>query len=191
MATAVERTQSTARRKGLTEQQRSALWYASQGYALDSIATEMFTTLDQVKNLLNTSFTVLGASNLVHAVALALHQGYIGRYCDCGTHLAYLRHVGRDEVVDLLCKQAHYRQVVGASRCTPVTRLTPTQIKVLRALYMGAASLQEAADAIGMNRDRIGSHVSAAYRKLGVSEYPWAQRRALALQRAEQLGVFK
>lgn len=191
MATVVERTQSTARQQGLTGQQRSALWYASQGYVLDSIASEMLLTLTEVKNLLNTSFTVLGASNLVHAVALAIHRGEIGRYCDCGTHLAYLRHVGRDEVIDLLCKAAHYREVMGQNRFTTVTKLTPTQVKVLRALYMGARSLQEAADMIGMKRDRIGSHVSNAYRKLGVADYPWTQRRALALKRAEQLGVFK
>lgn len=191
MATAVERTRSAARRQVLTEQQRSALWYASQGYTLDSIAAEMLATLDQVKNLLNISFTVLGARNLVHAVTLALHGGHIGRYIDCGTHLAYLRHADRDEVVDQLCRQAHYRHVVDSSRYTRVAKLTPTQIKVLRAFYTGASSLQEAADAIGMKRDRIGSHVSAAYRTLGVAEYPWAQRRALALKRAEQLGVFR
>jgi DNA-binding CsgD family transcriptional regulator len=189
MATAVH-TRETTRPEGVDDRQRAALWFASQGYALDSIATELSLTPAELKDLLNKAMAGLGARNLVHAVALAIHGGHLGKYCDCGTNSAYLRHVSRDEAADPLCRAAHLRQVTGRSAYANTARLTATQITVLRALYAGAATLQEAADSIGMSRDRIGSHVSSVYRKLGVADYPWAQRRAMALKRAEQMGLF-
>lgn len=184
-------TRGPDRREGIGGKQRAALWFASQGYSLDSIAGELELKLPELKAVFNQAMTDLDARNLVHAVATAIHQGLIGKYCDCGTHLAYLRHVKYDEVIDPLCKAANLRQIMGQATYDNAEKLTATQVKVLRALYAGATTLQEAADDIGMSRDRIGSHVSVAYRKLGVADYPWAQRRALALQRAEQLGLFR
>jgi transcriptional regulator with XRE-family HTH domain len=67
--------------------------------------------------------------------------------------------------------------------------LTPRQAHILRVASATGLSLPQIADRVGTTRQVVASRLSEAYRLLGVSHLPQAERRAAAARVAEARGL--
>ena len=176
----------------LPEVERDILWMASQGYRSAHIAREHAISEGGVKNIYVRIADRLHTRNLVHSVAVGLTTGIIGPYRDCGTRRAYLRHLRRQETPCVACRLAN-ATYVAAQTSSPFPEnvgLTPTQIKIMRYLCEHDCSQVEAEPGLQMDRRRIASHMSDAYRRLGVYHLPRYDRLRTAIKIAQDRGYF-
>ena len=67
--------------------------------------------------------------------------------------------------------------------------LTPRQIEILL-LASSGLTLQQVGVRVGTTRQAVASRLSETYRLLGVSDLPQGERRAAAMQVAEDRGLF-
>jgi transcriptional regulator with XRE-family HTH domain len=67
--------------------------------------------------------------------------------------------------------------------------LAPAQVRALREVA-GGDPLRVAGARLGMSPERLASHLSLAYRRLGVSHLPRGERRAAAVRVAMQHDLF-
>jgi len=177
----------------LPELERDVLWLASQGHRASYICRVHHLDEGSVKNIYWRISKRLGTHNLVHSVAHGLITGIIGPYRDCGERRAYLRHLRREETPCVACRLANATYV--AAQCNaPLPQdagLTPTQVKVIRYLSEHDCSQVEAAQALGMDRRRVASHMSAAYQRLGVFHMHRYDRLRAALKIARDRGYLE
>lgn len=90
----------------LTEAERRLLYSMAHGARYKQVAHAEGVHVQTVKARGFRAVHKLGAATLAEAVAIALLDGLIGRYEDCGTHAAYQRHRRRREHPDALCLSA-------------------------------------------------------------------------------------
>ncbi|MGW0948489.1 helix-turn-helix domain-containing protein [Streptomyces sp. NPDC002623] len=70
----------------------------------------------------------------------------------------------------------------------PVPRLAPGQARVLRAVSTGLP-LTAAAAELGMRRTALAARMSEIYRRLGVADLPFGERRSAAVRVAVEHGL--
>lgn len=173
--------------------ERDVLWMASQGFRSEAIARQHHLDEGSVKNIYWRISKRLGTHNLTHSVAHGIITGIIGPYRDCGERRAYLRHLRRGETPCVACRLANSTYV--AAQCNaPLPQdagLTPTQVKILRYLDGHGCSQAEAAEALGMQRKRVASHMSQAYQRLGVFHMHRYDRLRAALKIARDRGYLE
>lgn len=101
------------RSRSLRPSGRRVLWLASQGLTYRQCARVMGVSVTTAARIGNEAIWAVGATNITHAVTLALLAGEIGRWEDCGTHVGYQRHRRDRDTPDpacLIAKAEHDRQ---------------------------------------------------------------------------------
>lgn len=174
----------------LTPQERSILWSASQGLRSEAIARQHGMDDGSIRNIYVRISQRLGTLNLIHSVAYALTNGIIGPYRDCGERRSYLRHLRRKETPCVACRAANARYV-GVQTSAPRPGdigITPTQVRILKHLSEHDCSQSETAGALGMQRQRVASHMTEVYQRLGVAHLHRADRRYAAIKIARDRG---
>lgn len=96
----------------LSERDREVLWMVSQGLTYFQIGRRLDMEEKGAQSAARRAMYKLGAHNVAQAVTLALLNGEIGRWRDCGTHAVYQRHRKLHQTADpacLIAKAAHDR----------------------------------------------------------------------------------
>lgn len=88
----------------LTALERYTLWHLAQGMTYGSLARKRGRHVQTLKAEGARILVKLRAHNMTQAVFLAVDAGIIGRYLDCGTRNAYLRHRRRGESTCMACR---------------------------------------------------------------------------------------
>jgi DNA-binding CsgD family transcriptional regulator len=91
----------------LSVRERRTVWFLAQGLTYTSAARRMGLHPATVKAAGGRVLVKLEAANMVQAVFIATSAGIIGRYIDCGTRAAYLRHLARKEITCHACRMAN------------------------------------------------------------------------------------
>jgi DNA-binding CsgD family transcriptional regulator len=91
----------------LTAAETQVLFLLANGLTYGSVATRRGVHVQTVKNQGASVIRKLGARNMTDAVRIAILDGILGRYPDCGTDRAYQRHRRRLEQTDPKCLKAH------------------------------------------------------------------------------------
>ncbi len=106
----------TSRR--LSDRDREVLWMMSQGMTYYEVGRRLGMAEQGAKSASRRAMHKLGAVNIVHAVTIALLNGEIGRWPECGTHGVYQRHRKLHQTADPAClaaKAAYDRKYRHAS----------------------------------------------------------------------------
>jgi DNA-binding CsgD family transcriptional regulator len=93
----------------LTARDREVLWLMSQGMTYSQVGRRLGMAEQGAKSAARRVMFKLGALSIAHAVALALLEGWIGRWQGCGTHAAYQRHRKLHHTADPACLMAKAR----------------------------------------------------------------------------------
>lgn len=89
--------------RGITGRERDLLWRMSQGWTYYRISREWGLAHQTVKALGAAVIRKMGAANITQAVAVALLEGVIGRWPECGSHATYQRHRKLRHTADPAC----------------------------------------------------------------------------------------
>jgi DNA-binding CsgD family transcriptional regulator len=90
----------------LTGVDRKLLWLMSRGLTYREAAVSLCLAHQSTKALGAQAIRKMRATNITQAVALALLEGHIGRWEDCGKHAAYQRHRRLHLTADAACLMA-------------------------------------------------------------------------------------
>jgi DNA-binding NarL/FixJ family response regulator len=172
----------------LTERQTRVLWLESMGYTREGIARETGWALSNVKSLCQRVHRNLRASTAAQAVRIGLLDGHIGPYEDCGSLVAYRRHIKQDEPTCPACKRGNKDRMDTEALLRSQQQLGEPHIRLLRAMYAGRSNLQ-IRHAWNINERTLTKLITSTYTLLGVIHYAPSVRREAAIRAAAQRGL--
>jgi DNA-binding CsgD family transcriptional regulator len=150
-------------RRDLTVRDREVLWMVSQGMTYSQVGRRLGMPRSRVQGITRRTMARLGAASITQAVAVALLEGQIGRWPDCGSHATYQRHRKHRQTADPACMMA--KAAYDRGRSDPGTpRVGPGELYWHR--VTGKTIRVESVDPDGVRADVVDTVTGNRTRRL-------------------------